>query len=259
MRVIAPGHGRNVGVSEALGGPEALYVVVSGGPGSGKSTLARRLAPALGLPLLAKDTLKEAMFEVLDVPDVEASRVLGRACVGALLAVARDCGHAVLDGAWHRTHAPSRLAGLGEGARIVEVFCRCAPEVMQQRFADRVGARAEGHFDSQRAPDEMWNPDTTEPVAGGWPVVEVDTTGDVDLAEVVDRVVEAFETVETMAAAARDQWVVWRQDEHGNRFEVTRRDSQEVAQKVADAMEATGHKQTFWVSPAQEQGAVQHV
>ena len=41
----------------------AVYVVVSGPPGSGKSTLARGLAPELGLPLLSKDRIKEALFD----------------------------------------------------------------------------------------------------------------------------------------------------------------------------------------------------
>ena len=42
------------------GWPAGWYVVVSGPPGSGKTTLATALAPALGLPLIAKDTIKEA-------------------------------------------------------------------------------------------------------------------------------------------------------------------------------------------------------
>lgn len=245
-------------MSEASDGPEALFVVVSGGPGSGKSTLARRLAPALGLPLLAKDTIKEAMFDVLDVPDIETSRVLGRACVGALFALARDCGHGVLDSAWHRSASVEDLKALLGTARIVEVYCRCDLTVMQQRYLERAPGRAPGHFDTERVPEEVWSPETTEPLAGGWPVVDVDTTGDVDVAEVVDRIVEAFETAAQLQSAPRAQWVVWRQDEYGNRAEVTRRDSQEVAQKVADAMEATGHKQTYWVSPADESAAVQH-
>lgn len=232
-------------------GPDALYVVVSGGPGSGKTTLARRLAPALGLPLLAKDTIKEAMLEDLDVPDVEASRVLGRASVSAMLAVARDCGHGVVESAWHRSRAADRIGSLS--GHVVEVFCRCDPQVMAQRYWSRVSSRHPGHFDGDRVTEELWNPDTTEPVAGGWPVVEVDTSGDVDVADVVDRVLEAFETSFALSAAQRprEEWIVWRQDEHGNRAEVTRRESQEVAQKVADAMEATGHKQTYWVSRAE--------
>jgi predicted kinase len=55
-----------------------LFVVLSGPPASGKSKLAPPLARALGLPLVAKDTVKDALMSVLPVPDVEASRRLGR-------------------------------------------------------------------------------------------------------------------------------------------------------------------------------------
>jgi len=40
------------------------FIVVSGLPASGKSTLARRLAPALGLPLLDKDEILERLFDL---------------------------------------------------------------------------------------------------------------------------------------------------------------------------------------------------
>jgi 2-phosphoglycerate kinase len=45
-----------------------LFVVVSGPPASGKSTLAPVLARELGLPLIAKDTIKDALMSVLSVP-----------------------------------------------------------------------------------------------------------------------------------------------------------------------------------------------
>jgi predicted kinase len=54
--------------------PPGTFVVVSGPPASGKTTLARTLRPALGLPVMAKDTIKEALMTVLPVPDVPASR-----------------------------------------------------------------------------------------------------------------------------------------------------------------------------------------
>jgi hypothetical protein len=41
----------------------------------------------------AKDTIKQALMTVLAVPDVAASRVVGRASVAALHAGSRDAGH----------------------------------------------------------------------------------------------------------------------------------------------------------------------
>jgi hypothetical protein len=43
-------------------------------------------------------------------------------------------------------------------------------------------------------------------------------------------------------------WSVWRQDDNGNQYEVSRHGTQEEAVSVATAMEARGHKQTYWVT-----------
>lgn len=67
---------------------EVLFVVVTGPPASGKSTLAPPLARELALPLVAKDTIKDALMSVLPVPDVGASRQLGGTAVAAMLAIA---------------------------------------------------------------------------------------------------------------------------------------------------------------------------
>jgi len=47
--------------------------------------------------LIAKDTIKQALMTVLPVPDVPASRTIGRASVAALLAVAAEAPGAVLE------------------------------------------------------------------------------------------------------------------------------------------------------------------
>jgi predicted kinase len=164
------------------------YVVVSGPPGSGKTTLARQLAGELRLPLIAKDTIKQALMTVLDVPDVAASRLVGRASVAALLAVAADTRCGILESAWHRRLA-SRDLQLLLGS-IVEVFCRCDRSVAESRCRSRARTRAKGHFDNERLPTELWNDDVAEPVAGGWPVVEVDTNVEVDVTRVARAVRE---------------------------------------------------------------------
>jgi predicted kinase len=159
--------------------PPGVFVVVSGPPASGKTTLARAIAPAVGLPLIAKDTIKEALMAVLPVPDVAASRVVGRASVAALLAVAAQSGGAVLESVWHRSYAADDLRRLP--GNVVEVFCRCDPRIAARRYALRADSREAGHFDAERMTGELRNDEVARPVAGGWPVIEVDTAQPVDV------------------------------------------------------------------------------
>jgi predicted kinase len=155
---------------------------VTGPPASGKTSLSRALASALGLPLLAKDDLKQRLLDADPVPDVEASRQLGRLAVDRLLAAAREQGEAVLDSVWvDRPRAVERLGALGD---VVEVFCRCDLPTLRARYAERAPTKGAGHFDEERTDDELWPPAALEPLAGGWPVVDVDTARPVDVAAV---------------------------------------------------------------------------
>jgi predicted kinase len=165
--------------------PPRTFVIVSGPPGSGKTTLALALAPALGLPLIAKDTIKEALMSVLPVPDTDSSRSLGRASVAALYAVAAQTRGAVLESVWHRSRALPDLQRL-TGPKV-EVFCRCPAPVAAARYARRTG-RAPGHLDALRTAGEIWNDEVAQPVAGGWPVLEVPTEGPVEIGPLLERV-----------------------------------------------------------------------
>jgi predicted kinase len=166
--------------------PPRTFVVVSGAPGSGKTTLALAIAPALGLPLIAKDTIKEALMSVLPVPDPDTSRLLGRASVAVLYAVAAQSEGAVLEIVWHRSRTLPDMQRLGRS--LVEVFCRCDTRLAAQRYAARSSSRSPGHFDSLRTPAELWNDEVARPVAGGWPVLEVATDAPVDLEPLLLRI-----------------------------------------------------------------------
>jgi len=164
-----------------------MYVLVTGPPAAGKSYVARLLADELRLPLLVKDTIKDALVETLDPPDVEVSRRLGRAAVAALRAVAHDAGSGVLDSVWvDREQACEQLRWL-PGA-LVEVFCRCDLQLMQARYLARAREHRPGYFDLQRSPEELWPESALEPLAGMWPVIEVDTSEDVSAAGLAEAV-----------------------------------------------------------------------
>lgn len=165
-------------------GHAPLFVIVSGPPASGKSTLAPAVAAALGLPLVAKDTIKDAIMTVLDVSDVKASRQVGRASVAAMLAVAAESPvGAVIESNFYRSVAGEELDKLP--GHVIELFCRCAADVAWERYRRRAGTRHAGHFDHDRTREELWNSEVAEPVAGRWPLLEVDTNEPVDVAAVV--------------------------------------------------------------------------
>lgn len=166
---------------ERTGGP---YVLVGGWPGSGKSTLAAALAAELGLPLLAKDEIKEALADGLGGPaSVAESQRLGRAAVLVLLRVAGRCPAAVLDSTWFDYTRPL-VAGLP--GRVVEIRTVVPVEVARSRYAARAETRHPGHLDAARSAGELWG--APVPPLGVGPLLEVDTTGPVDVPALAARV-----------------------------------------------------------------------
>jgi predicted kinase len=166
-----------------------VFVLVAGPPGSGKSSLAAPLAGELSLPLLAKDAIKDALIEVLGAPaTVEESRELGRASVMAMLTVARTSPGAVLDSTFYPYTLPHLRALPGQ---LIEIRCVCPRPVVEARYRARSSSRGRGHFDSERPAEELWNEHHLTPLRLG-PVIEVDTSDQVDVASVVARVRSAI-------------------------------------------------------------------
>lgn len=162
-----------------------FFVLVAGPPGSGKSTVARPLASALGLSLLAKDDIKEALMDVLGKPGtVEESRELGRAAVMAMLTAAKGSAGAVLDSTFYPYAVPHLKALPGP---LVEVRCVCSREVVSARYLARSATRHAGHLDSERPAEELWNEHHLTPLDLG-PVIEVHTDHQVDIATLAARV-----------------------------------------------------------------------
>jgi predicted kinase len=155
------------------------FVLVAGWPGSGKSTLAAVLAAELGLPLLAKDEIKEALMDGLGRPETVAeSRRLGQAAVLVMLRAARTCPGAVLDSTWFDYALPLARALPG---RLIEVHCTVPLDLARARYRARAGHRHGGHLDEARSDQELWG-EPARPLGLG-PVVAVDTSGPLDVAE----------------------------------------------------------------------------
>jgi hypothetical protein len=163
--------------------------------------VAEPLAAALGLPLIGKDLIKEALFDALGTGDRAWSRRLGVASYEVLYAVAGALPAAVLDANLAPEAAP-RLRALDP--HPIEVFCRCPPAEIERRFAARAPHRHPGHVDHLLAPEIKAALDRgTAPLHLGGPVLEVDTTTEVDIAEVAAWV---RKQLEGRAPAAGLEW-----------------------------------------------------
>jgi predicted kinase len=168
-----------------------MYVLVTGPPASGKTYVARLLADEMSLPLLSKDTIKDALIGALGAADVEASKRLGRAAVAGLIAVAHEVGYGVLDSVWvDRERSREQLPGLP--GPLVEVFCGCDVQLMESRFLARAREHRPGHFDLQRSREELWAESSLVPLDGPWPVIEVDTSREIAAEAVAIEIVRAL-------------------------------------------------------------------
>jgi AAA domain len=65
-------------------------IVITGLPATGKSTLARQLAMRYGIPVIAKDSIKEPLLDVLGAATPEASRKLSDASFAVMFSMARE-------------------------------------------------------------------------------------------------------------------------------------------------------------------------
>lgn len=162
------------------------YIVVSGAPGAGKTLLARPLAADLHIPLLSKDVIKEALFDELGIGDRLWSRRMGRASMAVLYRIAATTPAAVIEAVFHRDVSISDLKALDKP--LIELHCQLDPELAIERFEQRADhERHPGHLDSRQPRNKLEElvEEGCRPLGLGGPLLEVDTTVDVDVAAVV--------------------------------------------------------------------------
>jgi hypothetical protein len=130
------------------------------------------------VPLISKDAIKEALFDVVGVGDWAWSKTLSRAADAAMVEIAAALDAAVLDNYWHADTVEQLLAPIR--GRVVEVFCRVDPSLARARLDART--RHPGHADGQ-APvhADLASLAQRLPLGSLGPVVEVDTSAAVDV------------------------------------------------------------------------------
>ncbi len=163
-----------------------LLVVITGPPCTGKTTLGRRLAADLGVPFIAKDGIKERLFETLGWSDRAWSRRLGVASIAVLydtleriLAAGCSC---VTESVFRPEYDDEPMGELCAryGARPFQIQCVAEGEALWRRWRERVasGARHPGHVEPTMY-DEV-RPGLLrgrlDPLHLDGPLVEVDTT-----------------------------------------------------------------------------------
>jgi predicted kinase len=126
-------------------------VVVTGPLAAGKTTVARAIATRLRLALIAKDTIKEALFDGLGTGDLAWSQRLGAPTFLVMLALLEESMAAgasvVVEANFVRgSEFATRLAALP--ARFVQVHCSAPLEVLLERYGKR--ERHPGHVDAER-------------------------------------------------------------------------------------------------------------
>ena len=158
-------------------------VLVSGAPGSGKTTLAPQLVSALGFVQLARDDIKERLWDAWARQPELQEQVPGAhwgayyAALGALL----DAGVSVVaEGSIHSVRGVPEIQTLLPRARTVIVHCDASRATVHARFKRRATPdRHPAHLDTLLIDDIKTNPGRwshfEEPPQVGVPILRVNT------------------------------------------------------------------------------------
>jgi predicted kinase len=163
-------------------------VVVTGPPGAGKTTIAAALRERLGLPLIAKDPLKEQLGGALGIEDRARSQQLGGVVFELISVIVKELleqGVSVI-AEGNFTERSTLFSGLPP-AEIVQVYVTATPDTLRERMLARDTHRHPVHYDRDAA-DEV----SARAAAGEWPalpiggrLIEIETTTWPDLNKVL--------------------------------------------------------------------------
>ena len=173
---------------------EPAVVLVSGAPGAGKTTLAGPLSRQLGLPLIAKDVIKERLVATLPLPPpndhdpLTWSRIVGGAAMEVLWALASQPVTVMIEANFRPRSSLERECLTALQRPVIEVHCWCPPALAAERYALRArsGTRELRTHAVTTLTDEMLA-EFDAPMGVG-ELVTVDTSAPVDVGRVATQV-----------------------------------------------------------------------
>jgi predicted kinase len=167
-----------------------LLLVVTGMPSSGKTTVAEGLARRLRLPLIAKDEIKESLYDSLGAEDASSSAVLGGAAYRLIFALAGSMlasGVSVIAEANFFRGQEAEFMAL-PAHRLVQLHCEAPLGILCERYANR--SRHPGHHDAEKLKELPARFESGAHSALSLPgdVIELNTTQSVDLSALAARI-----------------------------------------------------------------------
>ncbi|HEY2778650.1 MAG TPA: ATP-binding protein [Gaiellaceae bacterium] len=167
-----------------------VLVVVTGMPSSGKTTVAEAVSRKLSLPLIAKDEIKERLYERLGVGDVAWSGRLGAAAYDLIFQIAETmlaAGMSLIVEANFFRDQQSVFASLSRH-RLVQIHCDAPLHVLLDRYASR--DRHAGHHDAEKINElpARHASGAHAPLELDGVLVQLDTAGEIDLDELAQLV-----------------------------------------------------------------------
>lgn len=136
-------------------------VIVSGLPATGKTTLSRKLVDYVGLPLFSKDVIKEILFDGVGYGDRAWGEKLNMPTYDVLDYIVEQelaAHHSlIVETPYDNDFRAAKYIAFQTKYNFwcTQILCYAQPEILIQRFVDRIGspARHPGHNDNAALED----------------------------------------------------------------------------------------------------------